>query len=180
MFKQPFSFWSLCQLSSSFPHHLLSQAACRHAPPPKPSPAQSAVTGPAFLQDSHNWQLWTHALFHPHKYVSRCEAPQLSLFLATSTQAAWMKAQPELQIIYSPPSSFHPSGECTEAKINLFTITEAARKDESCVSEYIIPLCLTLTGTSYQGWKWGKSMSPGASQHAVRNEYLGHVCYLDQ
>lgn len=111
-----FSFWSPRQLSTSLPHHLLSQAACRHVPPPKPSPAQSAVTGPAFLQDSQNWQLWTSALFHPRKYASRCEAPQLSLFLVTFPQAVWMKAQPEGQMICSPPSSSHPSREHTETK----------------------------------------------------------------
>lgn len=99
------------------------RTVCRHAPPP--SPAQSAVAGPAFLQDSQNGQPWTSALFHPLKYASRCEALQLSLFLVTFTQAVWMKAQPEGQMICSPPSSLHPSGEHTEIKINLFTTTEA-------------------------------------------------------
>lgn len=47
-----------------------------------------------------------------------------------------MKAQPEGQMICSPPSSSHPSRERTETKINLFTAIEAPRKDESYVSEY--------------------------------------------
>jgi len=157
MFEQPFSFWSLCQLSTSLPHHLLSQAACRHAPPPKPSPAQSAVTGPTFLQDSQNWQLWTSALFHPRKYASRCEAPQLSLFLPTSTRAAWMTAQPYVQMTCSPPYSSHPSREPTETKINLFTTVEAnpEKMNLQCVNR--IPLYLTLTGTLHQWRKWEKA-----------------------